>query len=401
MYRPSPLKATEVTQPWCPVSSCSRAPVWRSHTATVLSLGARDDVPPVAAQRHGIHPILVPGKNSQEGGGFAVGSPAEHQIWAGKRLEPMLRSVGQLPLPEGRRPEQELLGEAPRLVLAIPVPQVIGFASKAAEQRGQGVSGPLLCLGGELQCGDQRLLHEIHALGLDGVFERGEIFERLGDAPGAGVAKLRGLGFRRQGPGELADQRVQADPLLVQLLDQPDIVQPLEGTLERRRIARPAGQGHAREQAERGDRDGRGLGELPGHPEDKPSRFIAWPQRLPLGLQGRSDGGLVDRLEVDRGQVRDLGIEGRQTALLFEPHAVVGQGDLRPLGEEGAGELEGEREIAKHPADRRGPGPLRVVSDRPGRGAASHPGGATGGRAPPGAPKPRWAGTCPARAGGW
>ena len=63
----------------------------------------------------------------------------------------------------------------------------------------------------------------------------------------------------------------------MQLLDQPDIVQPLEGTLERRRIARPAGQGHAREQAEHRDRDGRGLGELPGHPEDKASRFIAWP----------------------------------------------------------------------------------------------------------------------------
>jgi len=134
----------------------------------------------------------------------------------------MLRSVGQLPLPEGRRPEQDLLGEVPRLVLAIPVPQVIGFASKAAEQRGQGVSGPLPRLGGELQGGDQRLLSEIHALGLDNVFERGEILKCLGDAPGAGVAELRGLGFRSQGPGELADQRVQADPLLVQLLDEPD-----------------------------------------------------------------------------------------------------------------------------------------------------------------------------------
>ena len=150
------------------------------------------------------------------------------------------------------------------------------------------------------------------------------------------MAELRGLDFRRQGPGELADERVQTDPLLVQLLDQPDIVQPLEGALERRGIARPAGQGHTREQAERDDRDGRGLGELPGHPEDKPSRFIAWPECLPLGLQGRSDGGLVDRLEVDRSQVRDLGIKARKTALLFEPRAVVGQGDFGPLGEEGA-----------------------------------------------------------------
>ena len=238
---------------------------------------------------------------------------------------------------------------------------MMGFAAQAAEQRGQGVPGRVLRLGANSSAVMSACCSEIDALGLDGVFERGEIFERLGDAPGAGVAELRGLGFRRQGPGELADQRVQADPLLVQLLDQPDIVQPLEGTLERRRIARPAGQGHAREQAERGDRDGRGLGELPGHPEDKPSRFIAWPECLPLGLQGRSDGGLVDRLEVDRGQVRDLGIERRQAALLPEPHAVVGQGDLRPLGEEGAGELEGEREIAKHPADRPGLGPLRVV----------------------------------------
>ena len=104
MYRPSPLSATELT------------------------------------------PSLVPGKNSQEGGGLAVGSPAEHQIRAGKRLEPMLRSVGQLPLPEGRRPEQELLGEIAQLVLAVPPPQMMGLAAEAAEQRGQGVPGPLLCL---------------------------------------------------------------------------------------------------------------------------------------------------------------------------------------------------------------------------------------------------------------
>ena len=147
-----------------------------------------------------------------------------------------------------------------------------------------GRPGRVLCLWGELQCADQRLLHEIHTLGLDGVFERGEILESLGSAPAAGVAELRGLGFRSQGPGELADQRVQADPLLVQLLDQPDIVQTLEGTLEQRRgIARPAGQRHAREQAERGDRDGRGLGERPGDPEDEPRRFIAWPQVPPTG----------------------------------------------------------------------------------------------------------------------
>src|SRR5271157_3571033 len=118
---------------------------------------------------------------------------------------------------------------------------MMGFAAEAADYRGQGVSGRVLCLLGELQCDNERLLNEINALGPDGVLERGEILESLGDAPGAGVAELRGLGFRSQGPGELADQRVQADPLLVQLLDQRDIVQTLEGTLERRRIARPAG----------------------------------------------------------------------------------------------------------------------------------------------------------------
>src|SRR5271166_1497704 len=238
---------------------------------------------------------------------------------------------------------------------------MMGFAAEAADYRGQGVSGRVLCLLGELQCDNERLLNEIHALGPDGVFERGKILESLGDAPGAGVAELRGLGFRRQGPGELADQWVQADPLLVQLLDQPDIVQTLEGAVERRGIARPAGRGHSREQAERGDRDGHRLGKLAGHPEDKPRRFIAWPEYLPLGLQGRRHGGLVDRLEVDRGQVGDLGIERRQAALLLEPRVVVGEGDLRPLGEEGAGELQGEREIAEQPADRPGPGPLRVV----------------------------------------
>ena len=116
MYRPSPLNATELTQPWCPVSSCSRAPVWRSHTATVPSLepetmyrpsplnatefthlvpsqlvqpctglevphrhrpvvGARDDVPPVAAQRHGISP----GRVSPDPGAQSVGSRAP--VW--------------------------------------------------------------------------------------------------------------------------------------------------------------------------------------------------------------------------------------------------------------------------------------------------------------------------------
>ena len=46
----------------------------------------------------------------------------------------MLRSVGQLPLPEGRRPEQELLGELHGLVRGIPTAKEVSLALEQAEQ---------------------------------------------------------------------------------------------------------------------------------------------------------------------------------------------------------------------------------------------------------------------------
>ena len=69
----------------------------------------------------------------------------------------------------------------------------------------------------------------------------------------------------------------------------------------------------------------------------------------------------MDRLEVDRGEVGSVFIEGRETALLLEPFAVVGEGDFGPLGEEGTGKLQGQREPAEQAADEFGLGPLGMV----------------------------------------
>jgi hypothetical protein len=45
------------------------------------------------------------------------------------------------------------------------------------------------------------------------------------------------------------------------------------------------------------------------------------------------------RLEIDEGQIKDLGIQGGKTALVLQPFAVIGQADVRPLTQKSTGEL--------------------------------------------------------------
>ena len=59
----------------------------------------------------------------------------------------------------------------------------------------------------------------------------------------------------------------------------------------------------------------------------------------------------MDRRQLGRGQVLRLVIQGGQHPLPLEPPPVVGQGDLRPLAQEGPGQLQRQREPAQHPGD--------------------------------------------------
>ena len=111
--------------------------------------------------------------------------------------------------------------------------------------------------------------------------------------------KLRGLVLGRQSLGEFANQRVQADAVLAEFLDEPDVVQPFQGPSQRGRCPGLCGVRHSREQTERARRDGRGFGELPRDAEEEPGRLIRLLQGVPLGLQSGRDGGLMNRLEVD------------------------------------------------------------------------------------------------------
>ena len=72
MCRPSPLNATELTHTVVPsqfVQPCSGLKVPHRHRHV---LGARDDVPPVATQRHGSHLIPVPSQFVQPCSGLEI-----------------------------------------------------------------------------------------------------------------------------------------------------------------------------------------------------------------------------------------------------------------------------------------------------------------------------------------
>ncbi len=75
-------------------------------------LGPRDDASAVGAHRHGTHPTLMPGENSHEGGGFTQGSPAEDKCGTSEFGELAFGFFGQMHLPQGHGPEEDLLGEA-------------------------------------------------------------------------------------------------------------------------------------------------------------------------------------------------------------------------------------------------------------------------------------------------
>jgi hypothetical protein len=56
-------------------------------------------------------------------------------------------------------------------------------------------------------------------------------------------------------------------------------------------------------------------------------------------------------LKVDLGEFPDLGVENGEAALFLEAFSVIGEGDIRPLGQECPSEFEGEGQPPKQAAD--------------------------------------------------
>ena len=174
----------------------------------------------------------MPGKNPHEGGRLTEGPPAEEERGVSKLPEPLLRPGGQRGLPQADGPEHHLLGEPARVVLRVPRPEMVGFAPEQPELASRRCRTPSsLSAANSAAVARHRSSPSIPP-DSDRLFQGGEVLQRLDDAAGAGVPELRGLGRRREPLGELADQRVQPHAAFAQLLDQTDVVQPLQGLLE-------------------------------------------------------------------------------------------------------------------------------------------------------------------------
>jgi hypothetical protein len=92
----------------------------------------------------------MPGKDSNEGGGFTQGSPTEDECGTSKFGELVFGFFGEVHLPEGHGSEEDLLGEVVRLSLGAPISKMMGFAleqpehrRKQSTERGFGKSGGL------------------------------------------------------------------------------------------------------------------------------------------------------------------------------------------------------------------------------------------------------------------
>ena len=167
-------------------------------------------------------------QEAHESGGFIEGSPAEQKAGAGQLAEPKLGRFGQGRYPVGHSPEQDLLHECTRLVLRVPLAEMMGFASGQSEHRLKGFVNAVLRRRGEFPGHGQASFEAVDSVGVDEGFPGGDVFERLGNATSTGVAELAGFGLGRESGGEFADEPVQADAVLQELLDEPDVVQTLQ-----------------------------------------------------------------------------------------------------------------------------------------------------------------------------
>jgi hypothetical protein len=79
--------------------------------------------------------MLVAGEKAHEGGGFVEGSRAEQETASCQLVEPTLGRFGQGRHPEGHGPKQDLLDECIRLVLGVPLAEMMGFAPGQSEDR--------------------------------------------------------------------------------------------------------------------------------------------------------------------------------------------------------------------------------------------------------------------------
>ena len=155
---------------------------------------------------------------------------------------------------------------------------------------------------------------------------------------------------------------MQADAVLQEFLDEPDVVQALQGPPRAARDVRvccardtPANKPSVATEMAAASANcpaTRSRSRAASSPGFRASHWV---------FKVAATAAVVNRLEVDRGEVGGLVVQGGETALLLEPFAVVGEGDVGPLGEEGTGELQGEREPAEQATDGLGLGPFGMV----------------------------------------
>ena len=160
---------------------------------------------------------------------------------------------------------------------------------------------------------------------------------------------IRGFGWWGEGGGKLADQWVQTDAMFEKFFDEADVVQAFQVSLERGRMSMFVNVRHTGKQAERGDRNGSGLGELSCDTKHESGRIISRFQSIPLGLQGGGNRRRMNQLEVVGFVVHDC-----DAAFPLKPFSIVGEGDVGPLGKEGTCKFQSERESPKQVADSHG-----------------------------------------------
>src|SRR4051812_49102698 len=91
--------------------------------------------------------------------------------------------------------------------------------------------------------------------------------------------------------GELANERVESDAAFQQLFDEPDVVQAIQNSLQRRAMPAWPGRRDTSEEPNGHRRDDGGFGELPGHSEQESGCLVArLIENVPLALQCGLDG---------------------------------------------------------------------------------------------------------------
>src|SRR5262245_38821344 len=101
---------------------------------------------------------------------------------------------------------------------------MVGFALEQAEHGEEMIPNTAVRVGGKFQGRHEALLEPVNAVGPEALLQDGEVLERLGYAAGTCLTELRRLLLGGESRGELADERVQADAVLQELLDESDVV---------------------------------------------------------------------------------------------------------------------------------------------------------------------------------